>query len=153
MSIFLTKITAKLILNVAYHGWETKKFFHSRLPKTALCRIFLTFYLTEKMNCIKELCQKSFINILNYIMQNYAYMQEKITSVKTLQIKLLPLSAAMLFTLRSVLHVKYSLFRKQTAIKSIAYCHQTIKLAVGTIVESLHTWLKTSLEISVLILT
>ena len=83
------KITAKLIWNVAYHGWETKKIFHSRSPKTALYSIFLLFYLTEKSNCIKELRQKSFLNIL-YIMQNPAYTQEKIISiaVKTLQIKL-----------------------------------------------------------------
>ena len=95
--VFLTKITVKLILNVAYHGWETKKIFHSTLPKTALHGIFLLFYLTEKLNCIKELCQKSFSNILNYIMRNSTYTQEKIisTSVKTLQITALPLSAAL----------------------------------------------------------
>ena len=77
-----------------------KKIFHSTLPKTALHGIFLLFYLTEKLNCIKELCEKSFLNILNYIVQNSAYTQEKVisTSVKTLQIKLLPLSVAMLFT-------------------------------------------------------
>ena len=79
---------------------ERQKTFHSRSPKTALYVIFLLFYLTENSNCIKELRQKSFSNILNYIMRNSAYTQEKIisTSVKTLQIKLLPLSAAMSFT-------------------------------------------------------
>ena len=66
----------------------------------ALDNIFLLFYLTEKLNCIKELCQKSFSNILNYIMRNSTYTQEKIisTSVKTLQITALSLSAALLFT-------------------------------------------------------
>ena len=129
--------------------------FHLRLPKTVLNSIFLAFGLTGKMTCIKELHQKSLENVLNYIMQNSTYIQKKIisASVKTLQVKLFSSSPAMLFTLRSILHVKYSTFRKQTAIKSIAYCHQTIKLAVGIIVESLHTWLKASLEISVLILT
>ena len=85
------------------------KIFDSRLPETFLNSIFLAFYLTEKTNCIKELCQKSFENILNYIMWNSACMQENIisASVKT-QIKLFPLSPAMLFTLRSILHVKYS---------------------------------------------
>ena len=115
--------------------------YHLRLPKTALNTIFLAFGLTGKTTCIKELCQKSHENILNYIMQNSTYTQKKIISAseKTLQIKLFSLSPAMLFTLRSILLVKYSNFRKQTAIKSIAYCHQTIKLAVETIVESLHT--------------
>ena len=115
--------------------------YHLRLPKTALNTIFLAFGLTGKTTCIKELCQKSLENILNYIMQNSTYIQKKIisASVKIQQIKLFSLSPAMLFTLRSALHVKYSTFRKQTAIISIAYCHQTIKLAVGTIVESLHT--------------
>ena len=37
-----------------------------------------------------------------------------------------------------------------TAIKYFSYHHQTIKLAVGTMTESLHTLLKTFLEISVL---
>ena len=114
MWVFLTKITAKLILNVAYHGWEKKKIFYSRSPKAALNSIFLPFYLTEKANCMKELCQKSFENILHDIMWNSAYMQEKIISgsIKTLQIRLLPLSAAMLFTLGSVSHVKNSTHRK-----------------------------------------
>ena len=62
------KMTAKLNLTVAYHGWETNKHFHCRSPKMALKDIFLLFYLTEKMNCIKELCQKPFENILNCIM-------------------------------------------------------------------------------------
>ena len=42
------KITAKLILNVAHHGWVKKKIFHSILPKMALNDIFAPFYLTEK---------------------------------------------------------------------------------------------------------
>ena len=37
-----------------------------------------------------------------------------------------------------------------TAIKYIPYHQQTIKPAVGPMAQSLHTWLKTSLEISVL---
>ena len=39
------------------------------MPKTALNGIFVAFYLTEKTNCIKELCQKSFKNILNYYVE------------------------------------------------------------------------------------
>ena len=70
---FPNETKAKLILNVAYHGWETKTIFNSRSPKKVLYGIFLLFYFTEKTNCIKELCQKSFVNILNYIMQNSAY--------------------------------------------------------------------------------
>ena len=48
------------------------------------------------MICIEELCQKSFENSFNYIIQNSAYTQKKIisTSAKTLQIKLIPLSTA-----------------------------------------------------------
>ena len=70
----------------------------------ALNGILLAFYLIEKANCIKELCQKSFENILNYIMENSTYMQEKMisASVKTQQIKPFPLSPAMSFDLRSI---------------------------------------------------
>ena len=146
-------MTAKLILNVAYHGWKMK-IFHSRLPKLALNGNFLAFDLTGKTTCITGLCQKSFKNILNYIMQNSTYTQEKIisASVKTLQIKLFLLSPAMLFTLRSACMSSIATLvnKVYTAIKNVPYCHQTINLAVGAMVESLHTWLKTSLAMSVL---
>ena len=70
--------------------------FHSRLPKMALDGNFLAFCFTEKTTCIKGLCHKSF-----QIMRNSTYTQEKVisASVKTLQIKIFPLSPAMLFTL------------------------------------------------------
>ena len=140
-------MTAKLILNVAYHGWEMKVF-RSRLPKMALNSNFLAFDFTEKTTFI--MCQKSFKTILNYIMQNSTYTQEKIisASVKTLQIKLFLLSPTMLFTLRSACMSSIATLvnKVYTAIKNVPYCHQTINLAVGTMVESLHTWLKTSLE-------
>ena len=115
---------------------------------------FSSFLFYWKSTCIKELCQKSFENILNYIMQNSTYTQEKIisASVKTLQIKLFLLSPAMLFTLRSACMSSIATLvnKVYTAIKNVPYCHQTINLAVGAMVESLHTWLKTSLAMSVL---
>ena len=118
------------------------KIFHSRLPKMALNSNFLAFDFTEKTTCITGLCQKSFKTILNYIMQNSTYTQEKIisASVKTLQIKLFLLSPAMLFTLRSACMSSIATLvnKVYTAIKNVPYCHQTINLAVGTIVESLH---------------
>ena len=47
------------MLNVAHHGWLSKKIFHSRSPKTTSNDIFLPFYLNEKTfikkNCIKKL--------------------------------------------------------------------------------------------------
>ena len=87
---------------------ERRKYWTLCLSKPTLKSIFLAFHLAEKTNGIKELCQKSFENILNYITRNSAYKQEKIISayVKTLQIKLFPLSPVMLFTLRSLLPVK-----------------------------------------------
>ena len=79
-----------------------------------LKRPYTTFLSYWKKNCIRELRQKSFENILNYIMLNSAYMLEKIisASAKTLKIKLLPLSAPKLFSLRSATHVKYRTLRK-----------------------------------------
>ena len=90
--------SAKLIFNVAHHGWVVKKIFPCRLPKKALNNIyFLPFYLTEKHhictlyyktfvkeNCIKELCKESTKKKKN--MWNSAYMQKKIISafIKTL---------------------------------------------------------------------
>ena len=58
------KLTAKLIINVVHHGFGVNKIFSSRLPKTALNRGFLLFYLTEKTDLYlvldgffkKELC-------------------------------------------------------------------------------------------------
>ena len=65
----------KVIVNVALHNWVTKKFLHSRLPKTALNSIFSPFYLTKKhiedfykKNCIKELCKNHLkMTLLNYV--------------------------------------------------------------------------------------
>ena len=42
------KNKCKVIVNVAHHDWRTKKFLHSRLPKTALNSIFSPFYLNKK---------------------------------------------------------------------------------------------------------
>ena len=66
----LTKITEKLILNVAHHGCTTMKMFQSRSPKTTLNSIFfpfLSYWKTdlhlvpedfyEKNNCMEELCE------------------------------------------------------------------------------------------------
>ena len=66
-------------MNVAHHGWATKKNFQSMLSKIALKRIYFTFlsyrittelHLTledfRKTVLIKELCKKSLENI-NYV--------------------------------------------------------------------------------------
>ena len=60
-------------------------------------------------NCVEELCKKSFENKLCGIPH---------TQKKILQIKLLPLSAAKQFTLRSILHIKFCTLRKQSF-----HCH------------------------------
>ena len=113
--VFLTKIATKLILNVTHHGLRTLKMFHSRLPKTALAMFFTSLSYWKHQICIlyqktfmeKELNErtvwKSFNDILFQIMWNSAYSQKRIISacIKTLQFKLLPLSAAKWFILRS----------------------------------------------------
>ena len=117
--------------------------FHSRLPKMALDGNFLAYYFTEKTTCIKGLCHKSFQIMLNYIMRNSTYTQEKVisASVKTLQIKIFPLSPTMLFTLRSVCMSRVAPLGNEvsTAIKNVPYRHQTIKFAVGAIMEPLQS--------------
>ena len=120
--------------------------FHSRLPKMALDGNFLAFYFSEKTTCIKGLRHKSFQIMLNYIMRNSTYTQEKVisASVKTLQIKIFPLSPAMLFTLRSVCMSSVAPLGSEV-VKNVPYRHQTIKFAVEAIMEPLQ-----SLEISVL---
>ena len=87
------------------------KIFHSRSPKTALNDILFTFlsdwitsglrFILEefmKNNCVKELCKKSFENKLHTInILHITYTHKRIISgfIKTLRIKLLPLSVAM----------------------------------------------------------
>ena len=109
----------------------------------ALNSNFLAFDLTRKTTCIKGLRQKSFENILNCIMWNSTYTQEKIISVSVniLQIKLFPLLTAMLFTLRRVCMSSIAPLVNEvsTGFRNVPYRHQTIKLAVGTMVESFHT--------------
>ena len=64
---------------------------------------FFSYWKTSELHLVSEnffekgiVCQKSFENILNCIMQNSTYMQENIISafIKTLQINYLPLLAA-----------------------------------------------------------
>ena len=59
------KIAAKLILNVAHHGWEMKKITHFTFSKLVLNDIFLPFYLNEKQ-WICMLYQK-ILQKINYI--------------------------------------------------------------------------------------
>ena len=86
------------------------KIFHSRSPKTALNDILFTFlsewitldlhFILEfmKNNCVKELCKKSFENKLHTLnILHIAYTLIISGFIKTLQIKLLPLSVAMGF--------------------------------------------------------
>ena len=77
-------VNAKLMLNVAHHGQEKKKNFHSIPPRTALNdNFFLSFYLTEKhqtyvlyQTFIKKLCKKSVEITLNLWKSNfYLYRQ------------------------------------------------------------------------------
>ena len=65
------------MLSAIHHGWETKKIFHSRLPKTVSNSISFTilsywkpsdvnlvpedFY--KKKNCIKELCKNFLLKL------------------------------------------------------------------------------------------
>ena len=65
--VFLTKATAKLIINVIHHGWVTN-IFRTRLPKMVLNSIFVPSHLTEKHQiCI--LYQKTW---------NSAYTQKRL---------------------------------------------------------------------------
>ena len=63
-----------------------------------------------KKEFFKELCEKSFENILHQIIRNSAYMQKRIAyaSIKTLQIELLLSSTAKSFTLSSISLIKYT---------------------------------------------
>ena len=78
LSVLLTKITEKLILNVAHHGCVTMKMFQSRSPKTTLNSIFLSFYLIGKQ--IYILYQKTFMKKIIVwkncvkIIQKYYYL-------------------------------------------------------------------------------
>ena len=55
-------------------GWAMKNIFHPNSPKTALLQNFFNLFILlknlyqttfMKKDCIKELCKKSFENILN----------------------------------------------------------------------------------------
>ena len=110
---------------------------------------FFTLYLTKnirfvqetfakKKSCITELC-KSFKNICNYVKFRIHTEKDWQYFYKTLQIQLIPLSAAKQFTLRSILYFKYSTLRKSSFHCNVLYHCQTIKLAVELMVKPLHT--------------
>ena len=118
-----TKTTAKLTWNIAHHGWVTKKIFTlDRLKSlTNISFTFLLYWNTQicilnyktfmKKNSIKELHPKSFKNKLC----GFQYKRRKGSS---LLLKKLPKSkfwsTANYFTLKSIFHIKYSTFRKQS---------------------------------------
>ena len=69
----MTNITAKLILNVAHHGWAMRKIFHSRLSKTALNSSLLPYDLTKKhqicilyQDCTKDLIKDCIKNCVRH---------------------------------------------------------------------------------------
>ena len=131
MRVCLTEITAKLILNLTLHGWLMKKvalngvFPHFILLKNIRFTTSCTRTLLWKKDFIKELCKKSFENILDYIIQNSACTQKRIisASIKILQIKSLPLSAARV-TLKRISRIMHSILRKR-----IFHCHQMFRIA------------------------
>ena len=109
---FPKKLTAKLILNVAYHGWARNSIFHSRLLETVLSRIFLFTFLSNWKNTrfasyTRQVLLTKIIVLKNCIKYNLkifliefcriSHTQKKwiiSASIKTWQIKLLLSSAA-----------------------------------------------------------
>ena len=77
---FPNKITAKLILNVAHHGSETKKIFHSRSSKLALNGFFFTFlsyWKTSDLHLVlKDFNKKRIKKTESKIMRNSVYTQK-----------------------------------------------------------------------------
>ena len=157
MWVFLLKITTKLILNVAHHCCATMTMFHSRSLKTAFKGISYIFILWNnlflsctrillwKKDSMKELCKnhlKIFLIKLCGILharrkdhfcfykyftnQTFTFINSKVVYVKK--------------------HLAYQVYHlektKFLLSLNVLYRGQTIKLAVGTMAEPLHTWLK-----------
>ena len=151
------KITVKLILNVAHHCCATMTMFHSRSLKTAFKGISYIFILWNnlflsctrillwKKDSMKELCKnhlKIFLIKLCGILharrkdhfcfykyftnQTFTFINSKVVYVKK--------------------HLAYQVYHlektKFLLSLNVLYRGQTIKLAVGTMAEPLHTWLK-----------
>ena len=104
---------------MAYHGLEVNKNVHSRSSKTALNKIFLAVYLihwkTSDLHLVPEDFSKKWTILENCFHKKYSEInliilcgvikyEKKIisASVNTLPIKLLPLLATILLTLRSI---------------------------------------------------
>ena len=132
-----------------HHGWTTKKIFRSR---TVAFFTFLSYWKTLDFHLVPEYFHGKGIVLKNCVKNHFEIFLIKLcwipqkrivyASIKTLQIELLPSSAANLFTLRSISHIKYSTLRKCPLLLNVLYHCQTIKFAVGTMEESLHTWFK-----------
>ena len=119
-----------MFLNVTYHGWETKKNFHSRSSKMALIGIvfpFLFYWKTSDLHLVPLYYTKKRI-VLNNCVKNHSKMflivscriphRHRKRSSLLLQ-KLyksnfyLYQQSGLLIYLRSVSHVKYSILRKR----------------------------------------
>ena len=91
-------------------------------------------------NCIKQLCKKSFENKLCKI--PHTHRKGLYAFINCTNQTLTFISSKVVY-FKSISHIKYSTHRKGSALLlNVPYHRQTIKLAVGAIAESLHTWLK-----------
>ena len=81
------KITAKLMLNVAHHGWASMKIFHSRMPKDGLKQhLFYLFILLNNIKFVfytRRRLQKR-IEIKNYVKNHIKinYVEFRINAYK-----------------------------------------------------------------------
>ena len=86
---FPTKVTPKLIANVAHHTWVMIKMFHSILPETALLNDFFNLFILLKnirfVSYMKELC-KNHLEIFLIKLSGIPHTRRKGTfaSIKTL---------------------------------------------------------------------
>ena len=157
MWVFLVKITKNLILNVAHHGCATMKMFHSRSPKTVFKGISYLFILLNnlfvsctrillwKKDSMKELC-KNYLKIFVIKLRGmlHACRKDHFCFYKYFTNQTFTfINSKVVYVKKHLAYQVYHLEETKFLIPlNVLYRDQTIKLAVGTIAEPLHTWLK-----------
>ena len=151
------KITTKLILIVAHLCCATMTMFHSRSLKTAFKGISYLFILWKnlfvsgtrillwKENSMKELCKNDLKIFLIKLCGNlHARRKDRFCFYKYFTYQTFTFINSKVVYVKN--HLAYQVYHHEETkfllSLNVLYRGKTIKLAVGTMAEPLHTWLK-----------
>ena len=153
--VFPTKITTRVIVNVANHGWVTRKIFHFRLSKMPLNSISFTCVSCRKTSDLhliledplKRIALQNCVKIslkINYVVFPIHIEKDHLCFYKNSTNQAFAFIHSKKVHFKKHLHyqVQHHWKTKFPLPLNVLYHHLTIKLAVRALVKPLYTCLK-----------